>query len=192
MCKNFKAKYAALQRALLRSCSGLRVNHSFRPRAQSDWHRICSRITTGRCSHFNQGSPRAGAKDNAWPTSGATPFDAKADAMTRLMKILHLAALTAASALVLATTTEAQTPRNCAPRDHVVLRLADGYGETRQSMGLAIMLWLRFLPLTRPAVGRSRSPAPMGSPVWSRRGRDLKNWPKGCRQRAMTPDNTII
>lgn len=56
--------------------------------------------------------------------------------MTRLMKIIHLAALTAASALVLATTTEAQTPRSCAPRDHVVLRLADGYGETRQSMGL--------------------------------------------------------
>ncbi|MEM5542577.1 hypothetical protein WNY61_07480 [Sulfitobacter sp. AS92] len=56
--------------------------------------------------------------------------------MTRLMKIIHLAALTAASALVLATTTEAQTPRSCAPRDHVVLRLADGYGETRHSMGL--------------------------------------------------------
>ncbi|MFG6594925.1 hypothetical protein ACGYK4_10300 [Sulfitobacter sp. 1A13368] len=56
--------------------------------------------------------------------------------MTGFVKFLHLAALTAASAIVLATTTEAQTPRNCAPRDHVVLRLADGYGEMRQSMGL--------------------------------------------------------
>ena len=30
----------------------------------------------------------------------------------------------------------AQTSRNCAPRDVVVERLASGYGETRQSMGL--------------------------------------------------------
>jgi|TARA_R110002074_G_scaffold352776_1_gene524243 hypothetical protein len=56
--------------------------------------------------------------------------------MSGFVKFIHLAALTAASAIVLATTTEAQTPRNCAPRDHVVLRLADGYGETRQSIGL--------------------------------------------------------
>ena len=30
----------------------------------------------------------------------------------------------------------AQQPRNCGPRDLVVTRLAEGYGETRQSMGL--------------------------------------------------------
>ena len=30
----------------------------------------------------------------------------------------------------------AQAGRNCAPRDAVVERLAEGYGETRQSMGL--------------------------------------------------------
>lgn len=30
----------------------------------------------------------------------------------------------------------AQQARNCAPREIVVSRLADGYGETRQSMGL--------------------------------------------------------
>jgi hypothetical protein len=30
----------------------------------------------------------------------------------------------------------AQTARNCAPRDIVVTRLAEGYGETRQSIGL--------------------------------------------------------
>jgi hypothetical protein len=29
-----------------------------------------------------------------------------------------------------------QSSRNCGPRDVVVERLADGYGETRQSMGL--------------------------------------------------------
>ena len=31
---------------------------------------------------------------------------------------------------------EAQQQRNCGPRDIVVNRLAEGYGETRQSMGL--------------------------------------------------------
>ncbi len=58
--------------------------------------------------------------------------------MRRTVKILHLAALTAAAAIVLATTTDlaAQTNRNCGPRDAVVTRLAEGYGETRQSMGL--------------------------------------------------------
>lgn len=30
----------------------------------------------------------------------------------------------------------AQSPRNCGPRDAVVKRLADSYGETRQSVGL--------------------------------------------------------
>ena len=30
----------------------------------------------------------------------------------------------------------AQNARNCAPRDTVVARLAEGYGETRQSIGL--------------------------------------------------------
>ena len=30
----------------------------------------------------------------------------------------------------------AQSARNCAPRDTVVARLAEGYGETRQSIGL--------------------------------------------------------
>lgn len=31
---------------------------------------------------------------------------------------------------------EAQNARNCAPRDKVIDRLAAGYGETRQSIGL--------------------------------------------------------
>ncbi|MEL6644470.1 MAG: hypothetical protein AAFQ79_11075 [Pseudomonadota bacterium] len=30
-----------------------------------------------------------------------------------------------------------QTPANCAPRDHVVSRLASEYGESRRSIGLA-------------------------------------------------------
>ena len=55
--------------------------------------------------------------------------------MTRTSKILHLGALTAAAALFAATDVFAQT-RNCAPRDAVVERLAEGYGESRQSMGL--------------------------------------------------------
>lgn len=58
--------------------------------------------------------------------------------MKRTVKILHLGALTAAAALYIVTTTDAaaQNARNCAPREAVVDRLAEGYGETRQSMGL--------------------------------------------------------
>lgn len=74
----------------------------------------------------------------------------KGTEMTRTAKILHLAALTAAAAIFLATTTQAgaqtknqpqahtqaQAPRNCAPRASVVTRLAERYGETRQSVGI--------------------------------------------------------
>lgn len=58
--------------------------------------------------------------------------------MTRIAKIFHLAVLTAAAAGLIATTTEAvaQSPRTCGPRDAVVQRLADGYGETRHFVGL--------------------------------------------------------
>jgi len=58
--------------------------------------------------------------------------------MKRTSKFLHLGALTAAAALYISSTTDvaAQNGRNCAPRDAVVDRLASGYGETRQSMGL--------------------------------------------------------
>lgn len=58
--------------------------------------------------------------------------------MTRTSKMLHLGALSAAAALYIVSTTDAsaQNARNCAPRDAVVDRLADGYGESRQSMGL--------------------------------------------------------
>ena len=58
--------------------------------------------------------------------------------MTRTAKLLHLAALTAAAAFFIATTTQAsaQSQRNCGPRDAVVQQLAEGYGETRQSIGI--------------------------------------------------------
>tara|TARA_R110002072_G_scaffold27730_12_gene90000 strand:+ start:58 stop:390 length:333 start_codon:yes stop_codon:yes gene_type:complete len=58
--------------------------------------------------------------------------------MNRTDKIFHLAALTAAAALLLVTTTDvaAQNSRNCGPREAVVTRLAEGYGETRQSIGI--------------------------------------------------------
>ena len=58
--------------------------------------------------------------------------------MTRTAKLLHLAALTAAAALFIATTTQAsaQSARNCGPRDAVVQQLAESYGETRQSVGI--------------------------------------------------------
>lgn len=58
--------------------------------------------------------------------------------MTRMAKFLHLAALTAASAILIAFTSQAsaQSQRNCGPRDAVVKKLAEGYGETRQSVGI--------------------------------------------------------
>ena len=57
--------------------------------------------------------------------------------MNRTIKLFHLGVLTAAAALLIATTTDiAAQSRNCAPRDAVIDRLAEGYGETRQSMGL--------------------------------------------------------
>ncbi|WP_443069351.1 hypothetical protein [Sulfitobacter sp. EhC04] len=54
------------------------------------------------------------------------------------MKIFNLAALTAGAVAYLTATTDvaAQSRRNCGPRDVVVTRLAEGYGETRQSIGL--------------------------------------------------------
>lgn len=47
-------------------------------------------------------------------------------------------ALVAASGLIALTTgtATAQNMQNCAPRESVLDRLASGYGETRQSMGL--------------------------------------------------------
>jgi hypothetical protein len=58
--------------------------------------------------------------------------------MTRKLKMLHLAALTTATAAYLAATTDvlAQSARNCGPRSQIVERLAQGYGETRQSIGV--------------------------------------------------------
>ncbi|KEJ89744.1 hypothetical protein [Sulfitobacter donghicola] len=58
--------------------------------------------------------------------------------MTRTAKILHLAALTAAAALFVLSTSsvKAQTSPNCGEREAVITRLADRYGETRQSVGL--------------------------------------------------------
>lgn len=46
-------------------------------------------------------------------------------------------ALAATVALaIMGTDALAQNMRNCGPRDHVLNRLAEGYGETRQSVGL--------------------------------------------------------
>lgn len=58
--------------------------------------------------------------------------------MNKFGKMLNLGGLTMTAALFLATTTDlsAQTRNNCAPREAVVERLSEGYGETRQSIGL--------------------------------------------------------
>ena len=58
--------------------------------------------------------------------------------MKRKIDTHHLTALGAATAVLMTIATQghAQGTRNCAPRDAVVERLAEGYGETRQSIGL--------------------------------------------------------
>ena len=58
--------------------------------------------------------------------------------MKRKNSLLTFGSLTAASALYLMLVTDAaaQNPRHCGPREIVVDRLAQGFGETRQSMGL--------------------------------------------------------
>ena len=57
--------------------------------------------------------------------------------MTRKHMFLTLTAFSvAAAALFSAQQGAAQSARNCAPRDVVVERLAEHYGETRQSFGL--------------------------------------------------------
>lgn len=49
---------------------------------------------------------------------------------------MKIAALSTGLLFGAATLVQAQDMTNCAPRDRVVERLADKYGETRQSMGL--------------------------------------------------------
>lgn len=56
--------------------------------------------------------------------------------MTRIFKSMGALAAAAALNTIAAGAVEAQQQRNCGPRDIVVTRLAEGYGETRQSMGL--------------------------------------------------------
>lgn len=56
--------------------------------------------------------------------------------MTRTAEVFNLAALAAAFCVVLAGQASAQARNNCGPRAVVVEKLAEGYGETRQSMGI--------------------------------------------------------
>lgn len=59
--------------------------------------------------------------------------------MNTLVKTFKLSVLTAAAAFYIVSTSDAaaqQRQQNCAPRDAVIERLADGYGETRQSVGI--------------------------------------------------------
>ena len=72
-------------------------------------------------------------------TSAGPVFAKGLNDMKQMIKSVSLGALILAGVLQTATTgaATAQQSRNCGPRDLVVSRLAEGYGETRQSMGLA-------------------------------------------------------
>lgn len=54
----------------------------------------------------------------------------------KLRRILVVAIIAALIIAAMAFAASAQNMSNCAPRDVVIQRLADGFGETRQSMGL--------------------------------------------------------
>jgi len=58
--------------------------------------------------------------------------------MSKAINLFNLAALTTACAVFLASTTDvaAQNAQNCGPREMVLQRLSEGFGEARQSMGL--------------------------------------------------------
>ncbi|MFD2740360.1 hypothetical protein ACFSUD_12305 [Sulfitobacter aestuarii] len=49
---------------------------------------------------------------------------------------IHLTGLSSAVALLMTLGEASAAPQNCAPRETVVTRLAEGYGETRHSVGL--------------------------------------------------------
>lgn len=57
-------------------------------------------------------------------------------APSELKRAIFTLALAVVLYLVLVVAGSAQTTQNCAPRGDVIERLAEGYGETRQSMGL--------------------------------------------------------
>ena len=54
-----------------------------------------------------------------------------------MIKTMFITTLGLAVLAMSVSSVQAQQPRNCAPRDIVVERLSEGYGETRQSIGLA-------------------------------------------------------
>ena len=71
-----------------------------------------------------------------WPQrfcGAATRFGAGKD---ETMKGRAKAVILSAMLIAMAGDAQARNQRNCAPRDTVVERLAQGYGETRQSVGL--------------------------------------------------------
>lgn len=129
---------------------GRGVNHYFKPRMDAadvdDRSEPCFKsgaesVKRGETVDMEQepGPPGHHRQSRVGQMTAGAAFELKADtSMTRMKKILHLGALSAAAALYIASTTDAsaQNARNCAPRDAVVDRLAEGYGESRQSMGL--------------------------------------------------------
>ena len=86
---------------------------------------------------WEPGRPGRHRENTVGQMSVGVTFEPKAKMMTRTIKIFNLVVLTAAAVLFLLTTTDvAAQGRNCGPRDAVVTRLAEGYGESRQSIGL--------------------------------------------------------
>lgn len=82
-------------------------------------------------------------------------------------------------------TAEGQTQR-CAPRDMVVDRLAEKYGESRQSMGLGANNAVIEV-FASPSSGSWTITVTRGSPASWPAVRPMKPWPKPSPTRAATP-----
>ena len=126
------------------------VNAYFRDHA-ADFAYVAARHGSRIGKAVDESGKGTGSKWQTWPTQGpagktrklvrgrmGAAFGKKARNMDRVEKFFNLGALPAAAVVYLIASTDAMAQRraNCGPREVEVDRLAEGDGETRQSLGL--------------------------------------------------------
>jgi hypothetical protein len=91
-----------------------------------------------KCRHVITGLAPSSAGNTGQVRNRGRCLLNEGNGMQRMDKTLKSIGLIAAAAIYMtaATDASAQSSRNCGPRIAVVERLAEGYGETRQSVGL--------------------------------------------------------
>ncbi len=90
--------------------------------------------TSGAGAKPRHGEGTSTGKGHAGKGRGGRLWNRKGKTMTE--RLVQKMVLSAGFLLGAASLVDAQTLQHCAPRDQVVARLAEKYGETRQSMGL--------------------------------------------------------